>query len=187
VLLGWQSRLYRFVVLPLVCFMAANSIYLVAFTKISSFFMTMLLLHLAVGLLLVLPFLLFALTHANRMLTIRNTRAKAAGLSIFVLALVCAGTGIFMALEGATLVNRPVYIAHVAAIPLALLAFVFHRRVAVHKLHFVRLAQWGGAVAVFLLGMGLVHKLEKPPKRIVNTSGDTQFFLSSAETFDPRA
>ena len=89
-----------------------------------------------------------------------------------------------MALKGATLTNRPIYLAHVFAIPLALVAFILHRRAAVHKLHFRMLAQWGGAVAAFLLVMAGLHKLEKPPQRIVNTNGDTQFFLSSAETFD---
>ncbi len=39
-------------------------------------------------------------------------------------------------------------------------------------------------MAGFLLVMGVLHKLEKPPKRIVNRNGDTQYFLSSAETFD---
>ena len=89
-----------------------------------------------------------------------------------------------MALEGATLTHRAVYVAHVCAIPLALVAFILHRRAAVHKLHFKRLFQWGGAVAAFLAGMAILHKIEKPPQRIVNRNGDTQFFLSSAETFD---
>ncbi len=184
VLLPWQRALYQFVLLPLVCLMAANSIYLAAFTRISSFFMAMLLVHLVVGVILALPFLVFAATHAPRMMSIRNRKAKAAGLTIAGLALVCIGTGITMALKGATLTNRPVYVAHVAAIPLALVAFILHRRAAVHQLHFRRLFQWGGAVAAFLAAMALLHKLEKPPRRIVNTNGDTQFFLSSAETFD---
>jgi tetratricopeptide (TPR) repeat protein len=47
-----------------------------------------------------------------------------------------------------------------------------------------RLFQWGGAVAAFLAGMAVLHKLENPPQRIVNREGDTQFFLSSAETID---
>ncbi|MEO6326821.1 MAG: multiheme c-type cytochrome, partial [Thermoanaerobaculia bacterium] len=183
VLLPWQRRLYTILLVPL-GLMAANSIYLVAFTKYSSFFMAMLLMHLGLGTLIAAPFLVFALTHGPRMFFIKNRKAKIAGLSILTLALVCIGSGIFMALKGSTLTNRVVYAAHVAAIPLALVAFVLHRRAAVHKLHFKRLLQWGGAVAAFLLAMGVMHKLEKPPRRIVNRNGDTQFFLSSAETFD---
>ncbi len=184
ILAPWQRRLYV-VLLAAVGLMAANSIYLLAFTKISSFFMAMLLVHLVLGVLLVVPFLVFALSHGPRMYrAIRNTRAKAAGIAIVLLAASCVVTGVVMALDGATLTNRPVYVVHLASIPLALVAFVLHRRAAVHQLHFRRLAQWGGAVAAFLVVMGLMHKLEKPPRRVVNTSGDTQFALSSAETYD---
>jgi tetratricopeptide (TPR) repeat protein len=184
VLLPWQRRLYLVLLVPL-GLMAANAIYLVAFTKISSFFMAMLLMHLVLGALIAIGFLAFAFTHGPRMLlNIRNRKAKAAGLTIVTLALTCIGTGVFMVFKGATLTNRPVYLAHVLATPLALLAFILHRRAAVHKLHLQRLYQWGGAVAGFLLVMAVLHKLEKPPQRIVNTNGDTQYFLSSAETFD---
>jgi hypothetical protein len=184
VLHPWQRRLYTILLVPL-GLMAANSIYLVAFTKISSFFMAMLLMHLALGLLIAIPFLVFAFTHGARMLAnIRNRNAKIAGITIVALALTCIGTGVYMALKGATLTHRPVYLAHAFAIPAALVAFILHRRAAVHKLHLRRLVQWGGAVAAFLLVMAGLHKMEKPPQRIVNREGDTQFFLSSAETFD---
>jgi Cytochrome c554 and c-prime len=184
VLHPWQRRLYTILLVPL-GLMAANSIYLVAFTKYSSFFMAMLLMHLVLGLLIAIPFLVFAFTHGARMLAnIRNRKAKAAGITIVALALTCIGTGVTMALTGATLTHRPVYLAHVFAIPVALVAFILHRRAAVHKLHLRRLFQWGGAVAAFLAGMAVLHKLEKPPQRVVNREGDTQFFLSSAETID---
>jgi tetratricopeptide (TPR) repeat protein len=184
VLHPWQKRLYTILLVPL-GLMAANSIYLLAFTKYSSFFMAMLLMHLVLGLLIGVPFLVFAFTHGARMLAnIRNRNAKIAGLTIVTLALTCIGTGVTMALKGATLTHRPIYLMHVFAIPLALVAFILHRRAAVHKLHLRRLVQWGGAVAAFLLVMAGLQKLEKPPQRIVNREGDTQFFLSSAETFD---
>src|SRR5439155_7195408 len=93
VLLPWQRRLYAILLVPL-GLMAANSLYLVGFTKISSFFMAMLLLHLVLGSLLALGFLAFAFTHGPRMLrSIRNRKAKAAGISIVTLALVCIATG----------------------------------------------------------------------------------------------
>jgi tetratricopeptide (TPR) repeat protein len=184
VLLPWQRRVYTFVVIPLLGLMAANAIYLLAFTRISSFYMTMLLVHLVAGITVVVPFAVFAGTHAPRMMGIRNRRAKAAGLTIAALALACAITGVIMVFKGATLNNRVVYLIHVFSIPLALVAFILHRRAAVHQLHLRRLFQWGGAVAGFLVLMGIAHKLEKPSKRIANMNGDTQFFLSSAETWD---
>ena len=136
VLHPWQRRLYGLLLIPL-GLMAANSIYLVSFTKISSFYMGMLLMHLVLGVLIAIPFLVFAFTHGPRMLAnIRNRKAKAAGITIVALALMCISTGVYMALKGATLTHRPVYVAHVCAIPLALAAFILHRRAAVHKLHF---------------------------------------------------
>ncbi|HEX7579813.1 MAG TPA: hypothetical protein VF580_07415, partial [Thermoanaerobaculia bacterium] len=135
VLLPWQKRVYTFVVIPLLGLMAANAIYLLAFTRISSFYMTMLFVHLVAGITVVIPFAVFAGTHAPRMMGIRNRRAKAAGLTIAALALACAVTGLIMVFKGATLINRVVYLIHVFSIPLALVAFILHRRAAVHQLH----------------------------------------------------
>ena len=144
----------------------------------------MLLLHLTLGLAIAIPFFVFAITHAKRMIRMWNKRAKYAGLAIFGLAIVCVASGLFMTFRGATLSHRAVWLAHVASVPLALAAFILHRRAHVHKLQFRRLFAWGGAVAVFLGIMAVLARLEKPPKRIVNVNGDTVFYPSSSETFD---
>ncbi len=183
VLRPWQRRLYRILLVPL-GLIAANSIYLAAFTRDTSFFYAMLLLHLTLGLLIAIPFFVFALTHARRMIRMWNRRAKAAGLAIVVLAVVCVATGLFMTVRGSTLNHRAVWLAHVSAVPLALVAFILHRRAHVHQLQFRRLFAWGGAVAVFLAAMAAVARLEKPPKRIANVGGDTVFYPAASETFD---
>ncbi|HEX9148790.1 MAG TPA: tetratricopeptide repeat protein, partial [Thermoanaerobaculia bacterium] len=144
----------------------------------------MLLTHLALGVAIAIPFFVFAITHAKRMIRMWNKRAKIAGLAIFTLAILCVSTGLFLTFRGATIPNRFVWIAHVSAVPLALVAFILHRRAHTHQLQFKRLYAWGAAVAIFLGAMALAAKLEKPPRRIVNTSGDTVFFPSSSETFD---
>ena len=183
VLRPWQRALYRALLIP-IGLIAANSIFLVAFTRDTSFFYAMLLLHLTLGLLIAIPFFVFAVTHAKKMIRMWNKRAKYAGLAIFSLAALCVATGLFMTFRGATLNNRAVWLTHIASVPLALIAFILHRRAHVHKLQFRRLFAWAGAVAVFLGGMALLAKLEKPPKRIVNVDGDTVFYPSSSETFD---
>ena len=183
VLQPWQRRLYRFLLIPL-GLIAANSIYISAFTRDTTFFYAMLLMHLALGILIAVPFFVFAITHAKRMIRTWNKRAKYAGLAIVTLAIVCVATGVFMTFKGATLNNRVVWLAHISAVPLALVAFILHRRAHVHKLQFRRLFAWGGAVAVFLGAMALVARLEKPPRRIANVNGDTVFYPSSSETFD---
>ena len=183
VLRPWQRRLYRLLLIPL-GLIAANAIYLFAFTRDTSFFYVMLLLHLVLGLLIAIPFFVFATTHAKRMIRMWNKRAKYAGLTIFTLALICVASGLLMTFKGATLANRPIWLAHVISVPLALVAFILHRRAHTHKLQFRRLYAWGGAVALFLGAMAIVARLEKPPKRIVNINGDTVFFPSYSETFD---
>ncbi len=82
VLAPWQRRLYRILLIPL-GLIAANSIYLAAFTRDTAFFYAMLLLHLTLGLLIAIPFFVFAATHAKRMIRMWNKRAKYAGLAIF--------------------------------------------------------------------------------------------------------
>jgi Flp pilus assembly protein TadD/drug/metabolite transporter superfamily protein YnfA len=183
VLAPWQRRLYRILLIPL-GLIAANSIYLAAFTRDTAFFYAMLLLHLTLGLLIAIPFFVFAATHAKRMIRMWNKRAKYAGLAIFLLAIVCVSTGLYMTFQGATLNHRSAWLLHISSVPLALVAFILHRRAHTHQLQFRRLYAWGGAVAIFLAAMAVLAKLEKPPKRIVNVNGDTVFFPSSSETFD---
>jgi hypothetical protein len=183
VLKPWQRRLYGLLLIPL-GLIAANSIFIAAFTRDTAFFYAMLLLHLTLGVLIAVPFFVFAVTHAKRMIRMWNKRAKYAGLAIFTLAIVCVSTGVFMVFQGATLANRAVWLAHVSSIPLALVAFILHRRAHTHRLQFRRLYAWGGAVALFLGAMAVLAKLEKPPRRIVNVNGDTVFYPSSSETFD---
>ncbi|MGH9443732.1 MAG: multiheme c-type cytochrome [Thermoanaerobaculia bacterium] len=183
VLRPWQRRVYQILLVPL-GLIAADSIYLVSFTKYSPFFMAMLLLHLALGLVLAIPFFVFAFTHARKMIRTRNVRARTAGLAIATLAVLVTVTGLLMTFKGATIKNRPIYLAHVLASPLALVAFILHRRSHSHQMAFKKVFAWGGAVAGFLGIMAILHLTEKPPQRIVNRNGDTQYFPSSAETFD---
>src|SRR6266540_853948 len=93
VLRPWQRRLYRLLLIPL-GLIAANPNYRYSFTLDTVFFYSMLLLHLTLGVLIAIPFFVFALTHAKRMIHMWNKRAKIAGLSIFTLAVVCVSSGV---------------------------------------------------------------------------------------------
>ncbi|HMA18350.1 MAG TPA: hypothetical protein VKS03_07920, partial [Thermoanaerobaculia bacterium] len=105
VLRPWQRRLYRVLLIPLGV-MAANAIFLVAFTRDTAFFYAMLLTHLVLGVSIAIPFFVFAVTHAKRMIRMWNKRAKVAGLAIFTLAILCVSTGLFLTFRGATIPNR---------------------------------------------------------------------------------
>src|SRR6266513_5535651 len=100
VLRPWQRRLYRILLIPL-GLIAANAIYLAAFTRDTAFFYAMLLLHLALGIAIAIPFFVFAATHAKRMMRMWNKRAKYAGLAIFSLAFICVASGTLMTVKGA--------------------------------------------------------------------------------------
>src|SRR3984893_7439160 len=99
VLRPWQRRLYGLLLVPL-GLIAANAIYLAAFTRDTSFFYVMLLLHLVLGVAIAIPFFVFATTHAKRMIRMWNKRAKYAGLAIFTLDVVCVASGAFMTFKG---------------------------------------------------------------------------------------
>ncbi len=75
VLKPWQRQLYRLLLVPL-GLIAANAIYLVGFTRDTAFFYAMLLLHLVLGVMLAIPFFVFATTHAKKMIHMWNKRAK---------------------------------------------------------------------------------------------------------------
>ena len=184
VLQPWQRRLYRLLLIPL-GLIAANSIFIAAFTRDTAFFYAMLLLHLTLGLLIAIPFFVFAVTHAKRMIRMWNKRAKYAGLAIFTLAIVCVSTGAVHDLprrdaqqprdlarctsprfrspsspSSSTAARTPTSCSSAGSTPGA--------------------ARWRSSWRRW----PVVAKLEKPPKRIVNVNGDTVFYPSSSETFD---
>src|SRR2546430_17313774 len=88
VLRPWQRRLYRILLIPL-GLIAANAIYLAAFPRDTAFFYAMLLLHLALGIAIAIPFFVFAITHPKRMIRMWNKRAQIPGLAIFHLPVGC--------------------------------------------------------------------------------------------------
>ncbi len=187
VLRPWQRRLYRLLLVPL-GLIAANSIFIAAFTRDTAFFYAMLLLHLTLGLLIAVPFFVFAAdarppddpdvepARQGRGPRDRRPRARVRG-------------------------DRSLHDASRRdPRPPRRLARPRHRRCrsrsspssctdapTTHQLQFRRLFAWGGGVAFFLAGMAVVAKLEKPPKRIVNVNGDTVFYPSAARDLRPGA
>jgi tetratricopeptide (TPR) repeat protein len=177
-----QRRMYRGILLVLGA-LVANSAYLVGARRISSFYMGMLLGHLALGGLLAGGLALFVGLHLRRVGATRNRRARRAGVAIVIAALVCLATGVFLAWKGATLDRGAIYAAHLASVPAALLAFVLHRRAHTHRLALGRLLAWAGAVALGLAALLGLQALERPAPRTL-VAGDTRFAPSSAETHD---
>jgi tetratricopeptide (TPR) repeat protein len=121
--------------------LVVNSLYLVSITMLEQasgeiyqdyFYMLMFLVHLGLGLLLTLPFILFGLGHMRRALGRPNRYAVRAGLSLFSASLVLLLTGLVLARFGFFEVNDPLargiaYWLHIISPFAVAWLFVLHR------------------------------------------------------------
>jgi tetratricopeptide (TPR) repeat protein len=123
----------------------------------------MLLAHCAVGVVAVVPFLIFAGAHLATAWKRTNRVAVRLGLVLFALGLVVCGTGLALfRLEGlpqlqtGSVARLVVYVAHVAVPFLAVYVYVAHRR-AGPKIRWRWAKFWAAGVAVFVAGMVVFH------------------------------
>src|SRR3954471_21401563 len=105
---GPQLRLVLLLIIGLVALLAANSVYLSAITFLESlkadpnqtyqnwFYMVMFGTHLALGLLLILPVVLFGIFHAKNAYQRPNRRAVKIGYALFIASLVLLFTGVLL-------------------------------------------------------------------------------------------
>ncbi len=155
------------VVLFLFSLLVVNSIYLSTITAVEFyskqiyqdyFYLLMFLLHLLLGLLLVLPFCLFAFLHVRRALRKDNRYAIRAGIALFISGLLLLISGIVLTRFGFFEINdprirEPLYWLHVALPFVIAWLFVLHRlagRPIRYRLAYRWLALAGGFAAVML-------------------------------------
>jgi tetratricopeptide (TPR) repeat protein len=150
------------VLLPLAGLLAINSLYLVSVTLAeaatgetlqNSFYLDMFLAHLALGLLLMLPLLVFGALHLRLARWRPNRYAIRAGLALYVVLLLLFGSGILLTRFGFFEVNDPLvrsaaYWVHVLAPVAALWLFLLHR-LAGPKLRWRSGAVWSAAALGF--------------------------------------
>ncbi len=140
-ILSRQLRRLLGLVFFLFALLAVNSLYLSAITLLETgsgeiyqdyFYLLMFLLHLLLGLLLILPFILFGLLHARRAVHHPNRYAIRAGLGLLVSGLLLLLSGLILTRFGFFEINDPevrrvVYWIHVLSPVLAAWLFVVHR------------------------------------------------------------
>ncbi len=159
------------VVLVLFGLLVINSLYLVAINLAGQgtqsfenyFYLLAFLVHLILGLLLILPALLFGALHLKRAWRWRqrNRYAVRAGLALYTTAILVLLTGLLLTRFGFFEVNDPqirsiTYWLHVLS-PLVLMwLFVLHR-LAGPRLHWRVGAYWGGAGVLLTAAALLVH------------------------------
>ena len=194
---GPRLKRVLFVVFGLFAVLAINAVYLAGVTVMEAitgqtyqnwFYMNMFIIHLILGVLLVVPLLVFGITHIVKAHNRPNRRAVRVGYGLFTVALILLCSGIVLTrLEGVIVVNDPAtrsvaYWAHVIAPLLAAWLFVLHR-LAGRRIKWRIGLRWAAVAAVFGVIM-LVWQSQDPRRWNVEgpASGEAYFFPSLART-----
>ncbi len=154
------------VIFAVIALLGANSVYLVAITALgeeyqNQFYMLMFLLHLALGLGLLLPFLVFALGHLATAYNRPNRRAVRAGVALLVVSIVLIVSGVvlvrFEGFQVKDATTRSIaYWAHVIS-PIVAIAFYVTHRMAGPLIKWRWAWAWAGSVGAFVVAMGYLH------------------------------
>jgi hypothetical protein len=141
---GPRLRLLLYLIFGLFAVLGANSVYLASITLIESlkgdpnttyqnyFYMLMFGTHLVLGLLMVLPVVIFGIIHSRNAHDRPNRRAVRVGYLLFTTSLVLLVTGValmrfdFFSIKNPNL-RAPLYWAHVITPILAIWLYVLHR------------------------------------------------------------
>lgn len=193
---GPRLRVLLFVVLCLVALLAANSLYLVSIrglewlrgqTYQNYFYQLMFLGHLVLGILLLAPFLVFALIHLVKARGRPNRRATRVGYGLFAVSLALLVSGVLlMRVEGLEIRNpafrQPAYWIHALAPLAAAWLYVLHR-LAGPRIQWRFGLAWLGIVGV-VVGLMVVLHAQDPRKWNVQgpREGEKYFRPSLAKT-----
>ncbi|TNF74378.1 MAG: hypothetical protein EP299_07210 [Acidobacteria bacterium] len=152
------------------------------------FYLVMFLVHLSLGLLIILPVVLFGIFHIRNAYNRPNRRAVWVGYALYTVALTMLASGIVLTrIEGVIVVKDPTlrsvaYWAHVICPLVAGWLFVLHRLVG-RRIDWRVGRRWAVAAAVFA-GILLVIQAQDPRRWNVAgpESGEQYFFPSLART-----
>ena len=185
------------VVFGLFALLAINAVYLVGVSLLewwtgntyqNWFYMNMFLVHLILGVLFVVPVIVFGLLHMKNARNRPNRRAVKVGYALFTTALILLASGtVLTRLEGVIVVKDPTvrgvaYWAHVVSPIVAAWLFVLHR-LAGKRIRWEIGRRWAAVALVFGAVM-LVWQAQDPRSWNVEgpDSGEQYFFPSLART-----
>jgi len=200
---GPRLRILLSLVLGLTAVLAANSLYLSAITLLewlkgdpnktyqNWFYMVMFGTHLGLGLLLVLPVVIFGILHIKNAHSRPNRRAVKAGYLLFATALTVLLTGLLLTradvfqfknlgLKDPRL-RSVAYWAHVLTPLLAAWLYILHR-LAGPRIKWRVGLRWGAAMGVSVLGMVLLHSAHPRKNQAGSVEGKKYFEPSLART-----
>lgn len=189
---GPRLRILLYIVFALVALLGANSAYLLSITVLEKvtenlyqnyFYQMMFLAHLILGLLLLLPFVIFGIGHIKNSYNRPNRRAVRVGYALFIVSLVLLFSGLaLMRVEGFEIKNPNVrslsYWAHVIAPLLAVWLYILHR-LAGPRIKWRIGLRWAGAVAVIVIAMVLLHAQDPRKWNVIGPREGTKYFEPS--------
>ena len=201
--IGPRLRVLLYFIFGLVALLAANSVYLSAITYLewlkadpnvtyqSWFYMVMFGTHLGLGLLLVLPVVLFGVVHIKNAHDRPNRRAVKVGYLLFATSLIVLITGLLLMrvdifqFKNVGLKNPHsrslAYWAHVLTPLLAVWLYLLHRLAGPRMKWQVGL-RWGAAVGAITVGMVLLHSAHPRLNPTGSAEGKKYFEPSLART-----
>ncbi|MFN0053975.1 MAG: multiheme c-type cytochrome [Planctomycetales bacterium] len=190
---GPRLKKLLFVVFTLVALLGANSVYLVSITiqewlnpeyiYQNYFYQCMFLLHLALGLLLLVPFLAFGIIHWVTARNRRNRRAVRVGYALLVTSFVLLATGVALMRVGPIELKQPAarsitYWLHVAA-PLAAGWLYWLHRLAGPRIKWRYGLAYAGVVGLVIAAMIGLHSQDPRQWNVTGPKDKEQYFFPS--------
>lgn len=190
---GPRLKVLLATIFGIVALLGANSVYLVAITVLgeeyqNQFYMFMFLMHLTLGLVVVVPFLVFAFGHLATAFRRPNRKAVRAGIALLIVSLVLMLSGFVLMRFGIGSYKFEVrdpqarsiaYWVHVIAPVLAILLYVTHR-MAGPVIKWRWAGVWAGTVALFVVAMGMLHHQDPRGWYATGPKAGTKYFAPSA-------
>ena len=200
---GPRLRVLLYLIFGVVALLAANSVYLSAITYLewlkadagvtyqNWFYMVMFGAHLGLGLLIVVPIVIFGVIHIKNAHDRPNRRAVKVGYLLFATSLVVLITGLLLMrvdifqFKNVGLKNPHArslaYWVHVLTPILAVWLYILHR-LAGPRLRWKVGLRWGAAVGVFVIGMVALHSAHPKKNPVGSLEGRKYFEPSLART-----
>ena len=195
---GPRLRWVLYFIFGLFAVLGANSVYLGSITFLewwkadpattyqNWFYMIMFGAHLALGLVLVLPVIVFGVIHMRNAHDRPNRRAVRVGYALFAVSLVLLFTGVALMRFDFFSIRNPdtrsvLYWAHVLTPFLAIWLYVLHR-LAGPRIKWAAGWRWAAATGVVILGMVLLHSAQPRKNQAGSKEGEKYFEPSLART-----
>lgn len=192
---GPRLRILLYGIFGLFAVLGANSVYLSSITFLewfnglsyqNYFYMVMFGLHLILGLILILPVVIFGFIHARNSYDRPNRRAVRVGYSLFICALILLISGValmrfdFFSIKNPN-IRSPIYWAHAITPLLAIWLYILHR-LAGPRIKWQIGLRWAAAVGVLVAASTLLHSKHPQKNQAGSKEGEKYFLPSQART-----